>query len=684
MIDVQEHVYSDDPKSGHPDVRTYLKDVAYFFLGNGRIQAAIQSAPSGEGTPLGLLIQDPDKLRRKRDALTMDPVSGLEPTQITLASGGREFRATRPETAWVEGADIPEVIAAWTAGSIRVRETFSCPIQHEPLLVREILLSNTEDRSVSIRIRTGCGDCRVEESVVLPPAGDVRRVLGYRLASAGSSIRLETLPGRPANVDTEGEWARAGRVRFDDPGLDRFYQACARQLPAVFSRSGRVDASIWQYNREWVRDHSFMAEGLTLTGHHARAGVLLRRLLSDFVTEEGDCLDSSERRATDDVELDQNGALLLAVREYALWSGDREIVSECWLKIRAAAEFPLRPEFRDPASGLLANRREYWERHAAFGIESGFELMYQVHPSLGLAAAAMMARWIGREDEAFRWLEESNRLRQTVLAHPKFRMIDERGFIKRLRPDGTIQETIVPRPDSGLPAGVPLAAPIPHLLRPDSSTALPIALGFVPPDDPVCKDTLKALEELWNQDWSMGGYGRYHFSSEPDCSGPWPLVGILVARASLEIGATDNVRRILRWLETLPSAKSGAWFELHGDRIAPPYAQIGIIPWAWAETAMLAVRHMIGFRPRENGLDFLPRLLPDSGGVRGDVPFRGRRLSFDLRRAKGPKTPVVRLDGHEIPEEWGRWAIPWNDRDMRLEAVIPEPETERGRDRRWF
>ena len=90
MIDVQEHIYSDDPKSGHPDVRTYLKDVAYFFLGNGRIQAVIQSAPSGEGTPLGLLIQDPEKLRRKRDALTMDAVAGLEPTQISIVSGERE------------------------------------------------------------------------------------------------------------------------------------------------------------------------------------------------------------------------------------------------------------------------------------------------------------------------------------------------------------------------------------------------------------------------------------------------------------------------------------------------------------------------------------------------------------------------------------------------------------------
>ncbi len=653
MIDVQEHVYADDPKSGPPDVRTYLKDVAYFFLGNGHIQAVIQSAPSGEGTPLGLLIQDPEKLRRKRDALTMDAVAGLEPTQISIVSGEREFRAVNPDVVWRDGAEIPEVVAAWPAGPVRVRESFSCPRASEPLMVRDIRFINPGERSETIRYRTGNGDRTMEETIVLSPGAETGRILAYRLGPDRSSVRVDVLPKLPEPDGAFGAWARAAHFRFDDPGLHHLVQACARQLPAVFSATGRVDASIWQYNREWVRDHSFMAEGLTLTGHLDMAGILLRRLLSDFVSEEGDCLDSSERRAPDDVELDQNGELLLALKEYVLWSGDREIVSEYWPKIRAAAEFPLHPEFRDPVSGLLTNRREFWERHAAFGIEPGFELMYQVYPSLGLAAAAEMARWAGREEEAGRWQDASVRLRDVVLSHPKYRMIDERGFIKRLRRDGSVQNTIIPQPCSGLPAGVPLAAPIAHFLRPDASTALPIALGFLPAGDPACRATLAALEELWNQDWTMGGYGRYHFSSEADSSGPWPLIGFLIARAYVEAGQPQPVQRILSWLESLPSARSGAWFEMHGDRIAPPYAQIGIIPWAWAETAMLAVRHILGFRPRENGLEFRPRLLPDSGGVHGDIPFRGRRLSFNLRQEKGLDRPVVRLDGREIPEEGG-------------------------------
>jgi hypothetical protein len=107
MIDVQEHIYHDDPKIGHPDVRTYLRDVAYYFLGNGLIQAAVQSAPSGEGTPLGLLIQDAEKLGKKRDALTQDAERGLEPTQIAIEYGGRTYLPRTPKVEWGRETEIP-------------------------------------------------------------------------------------------------------------------------------------------------------------------------------------------------------------------------------------------------------------------------------------------------------------------------------------------------------------------------------------------------------------------------------------------------------------------------------------------------------------------------------------------------------------------------------------------------
>ena len=43
-------------------------------------------------------------------------------------------------------------------------------------------------------------------------------------------------------------------------------------------------------------------------------------------------------------------------------------------RITALAEYPLRPEFRHGPSGMLSGSREFWERHAAHGIEPGLEL----------------------------------------------------------------------------------------------------------------------------------------------------------------------------------------------------------------------------------------------------------------------------------------------------------------------
>ena len=111
MIDVKEHLYDDDPAKGHPDVRTKLKDVSYFFLGNGHIQAAVQIAPSGEGTPVGLLIMNPEHLGKKREALTYDPDSGLENTMIRLISAPTDKTTGTGdlEAGWLKEFSDPEI-----------------------------------------------------------------------------------------------------------------------------------------------------------------------------------------------------------------------------------------------------------------------------------------------------------------------------------------------------------------------------------------------------------------------------------------------------------------------------------------------------------------------------------------------------------------------------------------------
>lgn len=667
MIEAKEHYYDDDPGAGPADVRTRLRDACYFFLGNGLIQAAVQLAPSGEGTPLGLLIMDPERLGKKREALTMDPVSGLAGTLLEVETAeGRRFEAEPPclRVEWADRSGLPTVRALWKAGSLEVEESFFCPHPDEPRLIREVVLRGASGDKALVRARI-CGEGATASAA--PRAdGSAAAYFAYDLDASRRSVLLTRLVEPPEESQARAYWSALSDVSFGDSRLDRFFRAARHQLPAVVSAAGTVDGGIWQYNREWVRDQSVMAAALAMLGETRRSRTMFVRLLDRFVTPEGDTVDSSERRGPDEVELDQNGYLLLYLNQYALWTGDLGIVREFWERIRAAAEFPLRPVFRHEPSGLLMNRREYWERHRIHGIETGFELIYQAAVAAGLQAGASLARLVGREQEAARWAGESERLRRALLEDRIYRLVDNRGFIKRRAPDGRAQETIAPVPEAGLPAGVPLAGPGLHYLNPDTSAALPIVFGLVPPDSPIATLTMSSLEGLWNQGWTGGGYGRYHISSEPDSPGPWPFASLFVARAAVETGEFAVTRRVLDWMDSVPGAAAGSWFEFYGPRMAPPFPQVGVIPWTWAEIVHLAVHHLLGVRPEEDGVTVRPRLWPGLGPVRADLALRGVRLRLDLDPAGKGGGCELESDGAVLERKPDRLKMAYPGADLRV------------------
>ena len=92
-MEVQEHFYADDPSRGPADAKTTLRGAEYFFLGNGFIQAAVQIAPAGDGTPVGLLIMDPERLGPKRAALSFDRETGIAATGVSIEARGDRPRA---------------------------------------------------------------------------------------------------------------------------------------------------------------------------------------------------------------------------------------------------------------------------------------------------------------------------------------------------------------------------------------------------------------------------------------------------------------------------------------------------------------------------------------------------------------------------------------------------------------
>jgi len=675
MINVEEHVYHDDPKIGHPDVRTRLASVGYYFLGNGLISAAVQHAPAGEGSPYGLLFMDPEQLKSKRETLSFDERTGIANTMLFLSFDGPSIPVSPDNlsVSWDFAGGCPSVQIAWQAASLTIAEKFWCPDDSTPRLARRIALKNPSAAAVCGSFRTGIRSEWISQRFELPPSGESTFFVVYSLHESAPRLRCELAEAESFSVCRRGLWTDAAHVCFDTPELDHLFRTAAAQLPAVVSKAGRVDAGIWQYNREWVRDQSILAHALLMCGHHETAGVILKRLLGDFISPEGSAVDSSEVRDTAEAELDQNGALLHALRAYALWTGDLELIRSNWDRIVRTAEFPLLPVFREAHSGLLANRRDFWERHAAHGIEPGMELAYQVFVSVGLSAAAALARQLGRYAEAERWHAEAERLKTAVLHHTTHALVTERGFVKRRGIDGLIQKDIQPQPGSGVPAGVGLARALPHPLNPDSSCVLPIVLGFVPADSGVACATLDQMDALWNQGWEIGGYGRYHMDSDPDSPGPWPFPSIYIARACMENGDSSRVWRVIRWLASLPQFPSGAFFEMYGDRSAPPYAQNGIVPWNWAEMIMLVIENILGFRPEENQIRFRPRLLPGMSAVRGSVRFRSCRIHFDLSADATVVQPEFIVDGTTLMPEADGVSISFTGRDIHIVGRVPEP-----------
>lgn len=673
MIDVQEHFYDDDPSKGHPDVKTKLKDVSYFFLGNGFIQAAVQIALSGEGTPVGLLLMNPERLAKKREALTMDPESGLENSMIRIISGN-SVSTPAPKAlkaGWFDDYGIPAVQVRWKKNGFQVTEYFYCPDISCPTLIREVLMKNLLDSRVQAHLQTGTAKEIIEQDIFFNTKEEKRIFLRYQLESSGKRVLLDFVQEIKPNREAIKYWEKKTHASFGIPLLDHYFNASRFQLPAVISKSGKVDGSIWQYNREWVRDQAMMTVGLTLSGHHEIARRILQRLLKEFVTDKGDTVDSSEKRESDEVELDQNGVLLYALKNYVLWTGNQELIKENWDKIVSTAEFPLTGVFRHEPSGLLANRREYWERHRAHGIETGMELMNQLFVSVGLSSAAILARLISRETEALCWEKEAERIKDSMLNNPRYALIDSRGFIKRRGIDGSIQESINALPEAQLPEAAPLSGESIHFLNPDASAALPIAMGFIPHDSSLASNTLANLEILWNQEWDSGGYGRYHSSSEPDSPGAWPFPSLFIARAYVETGNFDNTWRVLRWLNTIPGAQAGSWFEFYGKRLAPPFPQVGITPWTWAEMLILLVHHIIGIQPEVNYIRIRPKMLPGIDKIEASFSLRDGKLNLEIKRGQKEKSLGFRSNGTIVESSEKEAVLSYSEKELWVEALLP-------------
>jgi hypothetical protein len=379
-----------------PDAETNRGGLSYYLLGNGLITVGVQSAPSpGAGSHAGLVVMSPNHLNRKTGSLLFHRRTGLELIRCAVWIGGQPHwpEPGGASLEWVYPDGVPAVRIRRTAAGVAITEELWCPAD-APVLIHTVRAGGAPASGVRVtatlrpnpllfdeyevdraRARLCANGYHRLELFALGESSVLEREVEVRLDGTQTAVFVLTLdapglaPGLAAlRLQTAEAWRRTAAIRTGDAGLDHMLRAATHGIRAAAARNGKVDGGIWQYNLEWVRDASMVAEGAVFSGQPGIAAAILQRILTRMVRGDGAALDSSVHRPPETIELDQNGQLLHALWTYWAWTGDFTLIEAHWPRIRALADYPLRPEFRGEAPGLVRNSREFWERSPGYGL----------------------------------------------------------------------------------------------------------------------------------------------------------------------------------------------------------------------------------------------------------------------------------------------------------------------------
>jgi len=449
---------------------------------------------------------------------------------------------------------------------------------------------------------------------------------------------------------TKASWASTNMIETGDTLVRDLFRNSVNALPGMVAENGRMDAGIFEYGTQWVRDGSNVALGLIHGGHFEAAKALLTYILIELVSADGKTVIAGGYDGADREELDQMGELMHSLKAYRDWTGDTSLIWDYRSRIIAMIERPLLPMFRD-TTGMVHNRREFWERT----LDDGYELAYQTYLIQGLRDAADLSAELGVPGKARHWREQADLVLGAMLHHPTRSLVEAGSLVKRRNVDGGIAAFILDPPVS-FQKDDPYSTEAFHRLEPDASYALPIHLGIIDPSSDLSLKTLEKLESIWNARWSFGGYERYHSSSQQDQPGPWSFSTAFIARAQHDAGLFGRSRRALEWLSRVPGGNAGAWYE-EIPLIRSQVPTAGIVPWASAEVATFVVRHWLGLRFDGDVLVVHPKLFPGDGECKTSLRFRSSRFLLRIDRSGAIDSAFV--NGMTIvPDSGGAIRIP--------------------------
>ena len=596
-------------------MNSFLTGREYFFLRSGHLKMVIQADKSGKGPAFTYMLFDaenPGQTARKVNALNYIPGTNFSQTALKVILGNVEFSSLghNSEAKWITLKDGPAVELKWWAGGIAVTETFS--VANMPgIFSRRIALTNADlAGNDTLRI---AGLEGYAESERIP-------------IKKGETICLDRKIGHPGfetQVNQTDHPKAVSAISTSDSLIYSLYRNASFALPGMVSENGRMDAGVFEYGNQWVRDGSNVAMGLIYSGSFESAKGVLTYILSDLVSDEGTTVIAGGFDEPDREEFDQMGVLMNCLKLYFDWTSDKSLLTIYQKKILKLIERPLNPAFRD-STGMVHNRREFWERT----FSDAYELAYQTYMIQGLKDAEDLSGILGVPEKAEYWRKTAEQFLNAMLYHPSRSLVDQGGLIKRRNVNGEIADLTAGR-ETSYKNDAPVPTEYYHRLNPDATYALPIMLGIIDPRSSLAVKSLNKLESIWNARWNVGGYERYHSSSQLDQPGPWTFGTAFIARAQQDAGLLDRSRRSLQWLHDIQGGNSGAWFEeipLNRSQIA----WCGIVPWTSAEVTSFVVRHWLGVKVSGEFLIIRPNMYPNTNSVAADLRFRSVRLKIGI------------------------------------------------------
>ena len=319
----------------------------------------------------------------------------------------------------------------------------------------------------------------------------------------------------------------------------------------MIAENGVMDAGIFEYGNQWVRDTSFTLLGLVHAGQFELARGGFEHILKDMLRDDGGAMVDSKLRQPRPRGARPDGRAGACPEDLPRLDRRRFAAA-------ASTGSKLRGDDRAAAAARSSATRPAWSTTAASSGSgrSTTATNWRIRRIvvLGLRDAADLAEPLGAPGPRRGWRAEADRMLQAMLSHPTRALVDDGRLIKRRGTDGRHVKEV----PGGGEADSPGKTEQIHLAEPDTTDG---------PADRAGAGRSRARRWPAKRSTTWKGCGTPAGpaaatsatirSGQGDQPGPWPMPSCFVMRAQHEAGLLDRSRRTLDWLHGVQGGRAG-------------------------------------------------------------------------------------------------------------------------------